>query len=236
MDLGFLHLAMAFGLAAAAGLNTTLPLLVVSLAQAGGLLHLAAPYDGLGAPPVLTVLVALVVVELLGDKLPYVDNLLHVAQVPLTLAAGAVLADTQATAIPGVPPLLLILLGLLTAGGVHLASATMRPVLQVVSFGFGGAVLSLVEDAGALLLALIALLLPPLAPFLVCILGVVWVIGMYLILRSVLRLAARGAGAAWQAGQAMVDWLRGQSPIPANLPAPGAGAAPSLPGGDIWDI
>src|SRR5438105_2158580 len=49
MDPLLLSLPAAFGLAAASGLNASLPLLLVSLAARIGLLHLAHPYDAIAS-------------------------------------------------------------------------------------------------------------------------------------------------------------------------------------------
>src|SRR3954466_2432554 len=86
-----LGVASAFGLASAAGLNTTLPLFPVGVLYRFGALTLAPPYDAVGSDLALVGLGVLVAVEFGADKVPGVDSVLQAVQWPLTLAAGAIL-------------------------------------------------------------------------------------------------------------------------------------------------
>ncbi len=114
-----LGITSAFGLAASAGLNTTLPLLCVGLLAHFGWLSLASPYDTLASPVALVVLAALAVTEFVADKVPAVDTAVHAAQWPLAGAAGAILFASQSGVVTHVAPPVALALGLLTAGGVH---------------------------------------------------------------------------------------------------------------------
>ncbi|MFN8636273.1 MAG: DUF4126 domain-containing protein [Chloroflexota bacterium] len=160
MDPLLLGTASAFGLAAATGLNSTLPLLLVGLAARLGLISLAAPYDAIASPVALIGLGILAVVEVAADKIPGFDTVLHVVQGPVTLAAGAILFASQQSVVQDVSPGLAILIGLLTAGGVHSLRALARPVVNVATLGVGGPVLSSFEDVGAAGLTVLALLFP----------------------------------------------------------------------------
>ena len=155
--------ASAFGLASAAGLNTTLPLLVVGLAARVGLVTLAAPYDALASDITLGGLALLAVLELVGDKVPALDSIVHAVQWPLAMGAGAILFASQQSIVQDVAPGLAILVGVLTAGGVHTLRAMVRPAINLGTFGLGGPVVSTLEDALALVLTVAALLAPILA-------------------------------------------------------------------------
>lgn len=155
--------ASAFGLSSAAGLNTTLPLLVVGIAARFGLLTLAAPYDALASDVALAGLAVLATLEVVGDKVPALDSLVHAVQWPLAMAAGAILFASQQSIVQDVSPGLAILVGVLTAGGVHSLRALVRPAVNLGTFGLGGPVVSILEDALALVLTLAALLAPILA-------------------------------------------------------------------------
>src|SRR5687767_5490139 len=115
MDPALLGAASAFGLAASAGLNTTLPLLCVGLLTRFGLIDLAAPYDALASPLAIGVLALLAVVEFVGDKVPAVDTIVHAVQWPLAAAAGAVLFASQGNLITRMSPEVALVVGLLTA-------------------------------------------------------------------------------------------------------------------------
>ena len=155
--------ASAFGLASAAGLNTSLPLLVVGLAARLGLLTLAAPYDALASDVALVGLVVLAGLELVGDKVPALDSVVHAVQWPLAMAAGAILFASQQSIVQDVSPGLAILVGVLTAGGMHTLRAMVRPAVNLGTLGLGGPVVSVLEDVLAFVLTVAALLAPILA-------------------------------------------------------------------------
>ena len=163
MDPLLLGTASAFGLAAATGLNSTLPLLIVGLAARFGLLALAAPFDAVASDVALIGLGILAVGEIAADKIPGADTIVHVIQGPVTLAAGAILFASQNSLIQNVSPGLAILVGLLTAGGVHSLRAAVRPIVTMTTLGLGGPVVSTAEDVGALGLTLMAIVAPVIA-------------------------------------------------------------------------
>jgi hypothetical protein len=243
MDSHLLYLATALGLAAAVGLNTTLPVLLIGLAHTLGLARLAPPYDTLGEPVVLVVLVLLVVLELAGDKLSGLDTLLQTIQLPVTLVAGAIMAGTQAPWINASYSELVLLLGLATAGGIHLIRATLRPLVHLLPLRIVGGAISVGEDVGAVLLVAIALAVPPLAPLALLILFVVWMVLFYYVCRVLLLLARHGLRLGGQVARSLVLWLSGRqagpygAPAPSSPPQPGdAGVPMPLPTtADIWN-
>lgn len=242
MDSHLLYLATALGLAAAVGLNTTLPLLLVGLAHTLGLARLAPPYDTLGDPVILAVLALFVLLELAGDKVSGLDTLLQTIQVPFTLAAGALIAGTQAPQISASRPELVLLLGLATAGGIHLARSALRPLVHLLPLRIAGTALSLGEDMGAVLLVAIALAVPPLAPVALLILFIIWAVLLYGICRVLLLLARQGLRLGEQALRSFVAGLGGRSigrgaPAGATSPPASAASAPApLPAtADIWN-
>lgn len=163
MDPLLLGTASAFGLAAASGLNTSLPLLMVGLAARFGLLSLGAPFDALESDIALIGLGILSIVEFSADKVPAADTVLHIIQGPVTLAAGAILFASQHSMIQEISPGLALLCGVLTAGGVHLLRAAARPVVNIGTLGLGAPVVSLFEDFCAIGLTVLSLLAPVLA-------------------------------------------------------------------------
>lgn len=163
MDPILLGTASAFGLAAAAGLNTTLPLFILGLAARLGLLTLVNPYDALGSDVALAGLGVMAVGEFAADKIPGADSVVQVLQGPLTLGAGAILFASQNSLIQDVSPGLAILVGVLTAGGIHSVRAMIRPVVNLGTMGVGGPVASFFEDVGAVTMTILALVAPLLA-------------------------------------------------------------------------
>lgn len=169
MDLSLLGIAAAFGLATSAGLNTTLPLLVVGLLARSGLMQLTAPFDALTSDVALAGLGLLAVIELIGDKIPALDTVFHVIQLPLAATAGAILFASQTSTITWVHPGVAILVGVLTAGGVHGVRAALRPLVTAATGGMGNTFVSLAEDAISLTFAAAAAIIPA---FMVVALGV----------------------------------------------------------------
>jgi hypothetical protein len=176
MDPLLLQTATAFGLAGAAGLNTTLPLLIVGLLARLGLIQLGAPFDALAGDVTLAGLTLLAAIEILGDKIPGVDSVVQTLQWPLAAAAGAILFASQNSVVTWVSPELAILVGLLTAGGVHAVRTAVRPAFTTFTLGVGNPIVSFAEDALAATLALYALFAPLVAVLLVVVVGVVLIL------------------------------------------------------------
>ena len=192
MDPALLGTASAFGLAASAGLNTTLPLLCVGLLTRFGLIDLASPYDALGSTLALIVLAVLALVEFVGDKVPAVDTVVHVVQWPLAAAAGAVLFASQANLITRLSPEVAIVVGLLTAAGVHGARTAARPVVGCTTLGSGNPIVSVAEDAYSLALAGSSALIPALGLLLLLILIAAIILVVFLAIRTGRRLGRWG--------------------------------------------
>jgi hypothetical protein len=184
VDPALLGTASAFGLAASAGLNTTLPLLCVGILSRFGLISLASPYDALGSPLALAILAVLALVEFVGDKVPAVDTIVHAVQWPLAAIAGAVLFASQANLITRVSPEVSLVVGLLTAAGIHGARAAARPVVTGTTLGTGNTGLSLVEDGYSLALAGTSALVPAIGLFLLLVLCIAATFAIVLFIRT----------------------------------------------------
>ncbi len=158
----------AFGLSAATGLNAYLPLLIVGLlARYTDLITLKAPWDTLTNPWVLGVLVILLAIEVVVDKIPAVDSVNDTIQTIIRPVAGAILFAASANVISEMSPVLGMICGLLMAGGVHAAKATVRPVITATTAGIGNPVVSTIEDVLSGTTTLMAVLLPTLAAVIV---------------------------------------------------------------------
>jgi hypothetical protein len=157
----------AFGLSGAAGLNAWLPLFAGALLDRLGVVELAEPFGSLSTNAGLAVLAALLVADFVGDKVPVVDHVLHLAGTVVHPVSGAVLFTGQTGLETDIPTLVAVVLGALTAGSVHGARASVRPAATTATAGMGNPVLSLAEYAGSALLTLTAFALPLLAFLLV---------------------------------------------------------------------
>jgi hypothetical protein len=159
------------GLAIAAGLNAYVPLLLLGLA--GRFLDAVALPEAwmwLSSDWVLIGLALLLVIELVADKFPVVDTINDLLQSIVRPAAGGIVfgsgsaAQTLAIAEPDeffasqqwVP----IVVGAVIALLVHLTKMAARPAANALTAGAAAPVLSLTEDLGAVLLSVLALVLP----------------------------------------------------------------------------
>ena len=155
------QLAMGISLAACAGLRAFLPLFVVGLGGKLDYLPLSDSFEWLASWPALIVFGSALVVEIVADKFPVVDNFLDLVQTFVKPIAGTVLVAcllTDLTPLQGA--VLGIVLGGASAGGVHLVKAKLRLFSSVASAGIGNPVLSTVEDTGAVLGSVGAILMP----------------------------------------------------------------------------
>ena len=148
----------ALGFAGAAGLNGWIPLLVTVLAARSGTLELSESLDGLTSTTALVVVIAGLVIDFVGDKVPAVDHVMHVIGGVVQPASGAVVAAAQAGA--DVPPIVLALAGAATAGSIHAGRALVRPASTTLTAGLGNPVLSLAEDVSSLGLSVLAIIAP----------------------------------------------------------------------------
>ncbi|MEJ7568615.1 MAG: DUF4126 domain-containing protein [Gaiellaceae bacterium] len=172
LDTAIGSLLAAFGLSGAAGLNAWLPLFASALVARLDVIELAAPFDDLTSTSALVLLGVLTAADFVGDKIPVVDHLLHLAGTVVAPASGAIVFTGQTGLETDLPTLAAVLLGGVTAGSIHAGRAAVRPVSTATTGGLGNPVLSLGEDAGSLLLVVAAFVFPVIALVLVLALAV----------------------------------------------------------------
>lgn len=151
------------GLAAPAGLNAYIPLLVLALAdRATNQVTLSAPYDALSSNVGIAILVVLLTIEVTVDKIPGVDHVNDIIQSFVRPAAGAIVALASTTGAVAVNPAVMVLFGLVFAGSVNAVKVTTRPAVTVGTAGVFNPLVSLAEDAVAILASIVAIFLPAL--------------------------------------------------------------------------
>lgn len=159
------------GLAASAGLNAYIPLLLMGLlARFTDLVDLPHGWAWLSNGWVLVILGVLLAIEVVADKVPLVDHANDVVQTVVRPTAGGLAfgagssAQTVTVSDPGsffsshqwVP----VVAGVLIALCVHGVKAAARPVINTATVGFGAPVASTAEDIGSVTMSLLALLVP----------------------------------------------------------------------------
>ncbi|WP_030488063.1 DUF4126 domain-containing protein [Micromonospora chokoriensis] len=194
------------GLAASAGLNAYIPLLILGLlGRYTDLIDLPSGWAWLGNGWVIAIMAVLLAVEMVADKVPVVDHINDVVQTVVRPTAGGLAfgagssSETVTVSDPGsffsshqwVP----VVTGVLLALGVHLLKSAARPVINAATAGIGAPVASTAEDATSVVVSLAAIILPVLV--LVFLVGLVFFIFWFVRRRSDRRRereAARAAG------------------------------------------
>lgn len=163
MDTWLLATLLGLGLAAATGLRTFLPLLMLSAAVHFELFGIVVgdSMQWVGSTAALTALAIATVAEVLADLIPFVDNALSLAGTVTRPIAGALVAwaafsnlDPTWAAIAG------IVVGAPTALAVSTAQTGTRAVSTTTTAGAGNPVLSVVDSTVSFVTSLIALVLP----------------------------------------------------------------------------
>lgn len=169
-----LSLCLGVGLAAACGFRIFAPLLVMSIAANTGHLALAGGFDWIGSRAALIAFAAATVLEVLAYYVPWLDNLLDTAAVPIAVVAGVVVT---ASVVTDVSPLLRWTLAAVAGGGAAGAtqglSTLVRSVSSFTTGGMGNPVVATAEAGGSLALSAMSLLAPVIAVISLLVLGTV---------------------------------------------------------------
>jgi hypothetical protein len=169
-----LSLCLGIGLAAACGFRIFAPLLVMSIAANTGHLALAGGFDWIGSRPALIAFAAATVLEVLAYYVPWLDNLLDTAAVPIAVVAGVVVT---ASVVTDVSPLLRWTLAAVAGGGAAGATQSLSTLVRSVSSfttgGIGNPVVATAEAGGSLALSAMSLLAPLIAVASLVVIGIV---------------------------------------------------------------
>jgi hypothetical protein len=194
-----MELLTGLGLATAAGLNAYIPLLALGLlSRFTDLITLPPGWAWLENGWVLTIVAALLVIEVVADKIPALDSVNDTIQTFVRPTAGGIVfgsgtaAQTPAVTDPGafaqsgqwVP----VVIGVVVALAVSLTKSAARPAANVATAGVAAPVLSTIEDGLSVGLVFVAILIPVVV--LVVIVALAWL--GFRIVRRRRRRAATG--------------------------------------------
>lgn len=185
-----LEILTGTGLAAAAGLNAYIPLLLMGVIARFDWIQLPGGWTWLENEWVMVVLGVLLVIEIVADKVPAVDSINDWIQTAVRPASGGIVfaggigTSTVAVEDPGtffssgawIPVVIGIVLALL----MSLAKSAIRPVANVATGGLAAPALSTAEDGASVALTIFAIV----APFLVLVMLVALGICFFAILRK----------------------------------------------------
>lgn len=188
-----LEILTGTGLAAAAGLNAYVPLLLMGIVGRIDWIQLPGGWTWLENEWVMVILGVLFVIEIIADKVPAVDSVNDWIQTVIRPASGGIVfaggigTSTVAVEDPGnffasgawIPVIIGIVLALL----MSLAKTAVRPVANVMTGGLAAPALSTAEDGASIALTVFAFV----APLLVLVMLVVIAVCFVLLVRRIRR-------------------------------------------------
>jgi uncharacterized membrane protein len=181
-----LGILLGLGLSASTGLNTFLPLLLLSAAarfQIAGI-ELGSKFEWLTSDAAMITLIIACVIELVADKIPAVDHFLDSAGTFVRPVAGALASASVLTGIdPVVAAIVGIIVGAPTSLGMHTLKAGTRVASTATTFGCANPVISLIEDVVAFSLSVVAIFLPVVVPVALALL----VFALYRVMKRIRR-------------------------------------------------
>jgi hypothetical protein len=159
------------GLSASAGLNAWIPLLAIGLLNRyTDMITLPSSWQWLSNGWVLLILGVLLAVEIVADKVPVLDSVNDAIHTFIRPTAGGIAfgatadADTVTVKDPGSffsgHQWVAIVAGAGIALVIHLMKAIARPVVNTLTIGTGGPVVSTAEDFTSAGLSVIAIVIP----------------------------------------------------------------------------
>lgn len=179
-----LSIFLGVGLSAAVGFRIFLPLLALSVANHFNVIPLGETFEWVGTIPAMVALGLASLLEIGAYYIPWVDNLLDTAAVPLaTLAGTGVMAASVVDLSPMLTWGLAIIAGGGTAGVIKSASAGTRLVSTASTAGVGNPAVSTIETGTSIVLIFLAIVIPVLA--------IIAVIGIFYLMYKIFRKLAK---------------------------------------------
>ena len=165
-----LEILTGTGLAAAAGLNAYIPLLLMGIAGRIDWVQLPNGWLWLENEWVMVILGVLLVIEIVADKVPAVDSINDWIQTVVRPTSGGIVfaggigTSTVAVDDPGtffssgawIPVIIGIVLALL----MSLAKSAVRPLANLATGGAAAPALSTAEDGASIVLVILAIVAP----------------------------------------------------------------------------
>lgn len=169
---------LGLGLSASTGLNTFLPLLLLSAAARFNIagVELGQKFDWLSSDTAIICLIIASVVEIVADKVPAVDHFLDTIGTfgrPLAAMVGTAAVLTGADVDPVMAGVGALIIGTPMSLGFHTLKAGTRVASTATTFGCANPVLSLIEDVLSFGLTVLAIFAPILVPLVLVLLAFV---------------------------------------------------------------
>ncbi len=169
---------LAFGLSAACGFRIFIPPLTYGLLNKADLVQLGEGWSWIGSNWVIAVLALAALFEIIGNLVPWLDNLLDLLATPTAIIAGTILSAASLSEIdPGLQWILSVMSGVLITSGFQLTTVSLRGLSSILTGGLINPVISFIEDFISLGISISIILFP--------IFGILIVFVIALFLRSI---------------------------------------------------
>ena len=175
-----LGLCIGIGLSAACGFRVFVPLLVMSVASLMGWFEPMQGFEWLAMPSVCIALGFATLCEIGAYYVPWVDNLLDTVATPAAMLAGTLttMAVSSGEMSQFATWAAAIIVGGGTAGVVQMGTVAERGVSTATTGGFGNPVIATGEWIGAIVLSVLAMIMPvfiAVAVLILIVIGVRWI-------------------------------------------------------------
>ncbi|MBN1620540.1 DUF4126 domain-containing protein [candidate division WOR-3 bacterium] len=159
-----LGVLIGVGLSASCGFRIFVPFLVLSIAAKTGLLALSPGFLWVSSTPALVAFAVATVLEIAAYYVPFIDNILDSAAIPISFVAGAVLTASCAVE---VHPFLKWTMAVIAGGGVAVtiqsATSMIRGFSSTVTGGSANSVVNTGETVISMVLSVLSVVMPILA-------------------------------------------------------------------------
>lgn len=156
-----LGIVTGIGLSAACGFRIFVPLLIMNLAVLYGQLHLAPGFEWIGSHYATIAFGTATGLEILAYYVPWLDNVLDAIASPISIIAGTI---ATASVITDMPPSMKWMVAIIAGGGIagiiQGATTALRGKSSFFTGGLGNPLVSTLELAGAVFIALLAIVIP----------------------------------------------------------------------------
>jgi hypothetical protein len=156
-----LGIAIGIGLSAACGFRVFVPLLIMNLAALSGQISLSSGFSWIGTYYATAAFATATILEVLGYYIPWVDHMMDTVATPAAVVAGTL---TTASVAYDISPFLRVTLALIAGGGiaglVQGATVALRAKSALITAGAGNPLIATLELVGAIVTALLAILIP----------------------------------------------------------------------------
>lgn len=159
-----LGVLIGVGLSASCGFRIFVPFLVMSIAAKAGFLNLSPGFLWVSSTPALIAFIVATVLEIAAYYVPFIDNILDSAAMPISFVAGAVLTASCAVE---VHPFLKWTMAVIAGGGAAVTiqgvTSMIRGFSSTVTGGSANAVVNTGETVISTLLSILSVVMPVLA-------------------------------------------------------------------------